>query len=98
MLRGLSVSVEMNGDLILDTGDMLTWSLVVSGVHCTVTSTSVFTVSGSVTVQVRVCEVLHTVDHWEHSEPQLGWALCGHTYTHIILCTYTTYSTHKNVV
>ena len=57
MLRGLSVSVEMNGDLILDTADMLTWSLVVSGVHCTVTVTSVSTVSGSVTVQVRVCEV-----------------------------------------
>ena len=57
MLRGLSVSVEMNGDLILDTADMLTQSLVVSGVHCTVTVTSVSTVSGSVTVQVRVCEV-----------------------------------------
>ena len=57
MLRGLSVSVEMNGDLILDTADMLTRSLVVSGVHCTVTVTSVSTVSGSVTVQVRVCEV-----------------------------------------
>ena len=57
MLRGLSVSVEMNGDLILDTGGILTRSLVVSGVHCTVTVTSVSTVSGSVTVQVRVCEV-----------------------------------------
>ena len=57
MLRGLSVSVEMNGDLILDTADILTRSLVVSGVHCTVTVTSVSTVSGSVTVQVRVCEV-----------------------------------------
>ena len=57
MLRGLSVSVEMNGDLILDTADILTRSLVVSGVHCKVTVTSVSTVSGSVTVQVRVCEV-----------------------------------------
>ena len=57
MLRGLSVSVEMNGDLILDTADIMTRSLVVSGVHCTVTVTSVSTMSGSVTVQVRVCEV-----------------------------------------
>ena len=59
MLRGLSVSVEMNGDLMLDTADIMTRSLVVSGVHCTVTFTSVSlsTVSGSVTVQVRVCEV-----------------------------------------
>ena len=50
MLRGLSVSVEMNGDLILDTADTLTRSLEVSAVHCTVTVTSVSTVSGSVTV------------------------------------------------
>ena len=58
MLRGLSVSVEMNGDLILDTADTMTRSLVVvSGVHCTATVTSVSTVSGSVTMQVRVCEV-----------------------------------------
>ena len=57
MLRGLSVSVEMNGDLILDIIDIMTRSLVVSGVQCTVTVTSVSTVSGSVTVQVRVCEV-----------------------------------------
>ena len=57
MLRGLSVSVEMNGDFILDTGDMLTRPLVVSAVHCTVTFTLVSTVSGSVTVQFRVCEV-----------------------------------------
>ena len=53
MLRGLSVSVEINGDLILDTADIM----MVSGVHCTVTVTSVFTVSGSVAVQFRVCEV-----------------------------------------
>ena len=57
MLRGLSVSVEMNGDLILDAADIMTRSLVVSGVHCTATVTSVSTVSGSVTMQVRVCEV-----------------------------------------
>ena len=57
MLRGLSVSVEMNGDLILDTADIMTRPLVVSGVHCTATVTSVSTVSGSVTMQVRVCAV-----------------------------------------
>ena len=49
--------METDGDLVLDTGDILTRSLVVSGVHCTVTLTSVSTVSGSVTVQVRVCVV-----------------------------------------
>ena len=57
MLRGLSVSVEMNGDLILVTGDIITRSLEATGVHCTSTVTSVSTVSGSVTLQVRVCEV-----------------------------------------
>ena len=57
MLRGLSVSVEMNGDLILVTGDIMTRSLEATGVHCTSTVTSVSTVSGSVTLQVRVCEV-----------------------------------------
>ena len=48
--------MEMNGDLILVTGD-ITRSLEATGVHCTSTVTSVSTVSGSVTVQVRVCEV-----------------------------------------
>ena len=58
MMRGLNISVEMNGDLTLVTDDMVTCSLVeMSGVHCTVTVTSVSTVGGSVTVQVRVCEV-----------------------------------------
>ena len=57
MLRGLSVSVEMNGDLILVTEDIITRSLEATGVHCTSTVTSVSTVSGSVTVQIRVCEV-----------------------------------------
>ena len=57
MLRGLSVSAEMNGDLILVTGDIITRSLETTGVHCTSTVTSVSTVSGSVTVQVKVCEV-----------------------------------------
>ena len=57
MLRGLSVSEEMNGDLILVTGDIITRSLEATGVHCTSTVTSVSTVSGSVTVQVRVREV-----------------------------------------
>ena len=91
MLRGLSVSVEMNGDLILDTADIMTRSLVVSGVHCTATVTSVSTVSGR---QCRSESVRfpHTVDHWEHSEPQL--ALHGHTYMHNTQCggnSHTTY-------
>ena len=49
--------MEMNGDLILVTGDIITRSLEATGVHCTSTVTSVSTVSGSVTVQVKVCEV-----------------------------------------
>ena len=49
--------MEMNGDLILVTGDIIARSLEATGVHCTSTVTSVSTVSGSVTVQVRVCEV-----------------------------------------
>ena len=49
--------MEMNGDLILVTGDIVTRSLEATGVHCTCTVTSVSTVSGSVTVQVRVREV-----------------------------------------
>ena len=58
MLRGLSVSVEMNGDLILDTADIITRSLESTGVHCTSTVTSpLSTVSGSVILQVRVGEV-----------------------------------------
>ena len=61
-MRGLSLSVEMNGDLILVTGDISTWSLVVvmvveSSLQSTVTVSSVSTVSGRVTLQVRVCEV-----------------------------------------
>ena len=61
MIRGLSVSVETNGDLILDTVDIITRSLKstgVSGVHCTSRVTaSLSTVSGSVILQVRVREV-----------------------------------------
>ena len=51
--------MEMNGDLILLTEDIITRSLEATGVHCTSTVTSVSTVSGrgSVTVQVRVLEV-----------------------------------------
>ena len=49
--------MEMNGDLMLDTADIITRSLEAGGVHCTSTVTSVSTVSGSVTLQVRVCEV-----------------------------------------
>ena len=58
MVRGLSVSVEMNGDLILDTADIITRSLESTGVQCTSTVTSsLSTVSGSVILQVRVREV-----------------------------------------
>ena len=61
MMRGLSLSVDMNGDLTLDTGDTTTRSLEVMGVESsvqsTVTVTSVSTVPGRVTLQVRVCEV-----------------------------------------
>ena len=61
MMRGLSLSVDMNGDLTLDTGDTITRSLEVMGVEScvqpTVTVTSVSTVPGRVTLQVRVCEV-----------------------------------------
>ena len=49
--------MEMNGDLILDTADIITRSLEAGGVHCTSTVTSVSTVSGSVTLQIRVCDV-----------------------------------------
>ena len=49
--------MEMNGDLILDTADIITRSLEAGGVHCASTVTSMSTVSGSVTLQVRVCEV-----------------------------------------
>ena len=47
----------MNGGLILDTADVITRSLEAGSLHCTSTVTSVSTVSGSVTLQVRVCEV-----------------------------------------
>ena len=49
--------MEMNGGLILDTLDIITRSLDAGSVHCTSTVTSVSTVSGSVTLQARVCEV-----------------------------------------
>ena len=42
---------------MLDTADIITRSLEAAGVHCTSTVTSVSTVSGSVTLQARVCEV-----------------------------------------
>ena len=61
MMRGLSLSVDMNGDLTLDTRDTSTCTLEVMRVELcvqsTVTFTSVSTVSGRVTLQVRVCEV-----------------------------------------
>ena len=50
--------MEMNGDLILGTVDIVTRSLESTGVHCTSTVTSsLSTVSGSVILQVRVREV-----------------------------------------
>ena len=50
MMSGLTVNVEMNGDLILDTAESIC-------VHCTSTVTSsLSTVSGSVILQVRVRE------------------------------------------
>ena len=57
MLRGLSVSVEMNGGLILDTADTITRSFEATGDHCTSTVTSVSTASGSVTLQVEFHKV-----------------------------------------
>ena len=53
-IRGLIVSVETNGDLRLDGEDTRTLSLGESGIHCTVTVTSVSTEGGRVAVQVRV--------------------------------------------
>ena len=62
MMRGLNVSVEMNGDIILDTGDIIIRSLVVMmilvpSIQSIVTLTLVSTVSGSVTLHVIVCKV-----------------------------------------
>ena len=63
MMKGLNVSVEMNGDITPETGDTIIRSLVVimvlveSSIQSTVTVTSVFTVSGSVIVQFIVCKV-----------------------------------------
>ena len=59
MMSGLNVSVEMNGDIILDTGDIITRSLVVMmilvpSIQSIVTLTLVSTVSGSVTLHVVV--------------------------------------------
>ena len=48
--------MEVNGDLMLDTADIIARLLEAAGVHCTSTVTSVSTVSGSVTLQVRVCD------------------------------------------
>ena len=60
-MRGLSVSVEVNGDIMVATGDILTWLEEAIGdplnCHCTITVASLSTASGSVTVQVRVCVV-----------------------------------------
>ena len=61
MVRGLSVSVEVKGDLMVATGDIMTRSEEAirdpPNCHCTSTVTSLSTASGSVTVQVRVCPV-----------------------------------------
>ena len=62
MMSGLNVSVEMNGDIILDTGDIIIRSLVVMmilvpSIQSIVTLTLVSTVSGSVTLHIIVCKV-----------------------------------------
>ena len=62
MMSGLNVNDEMNGDITLDAGDIITRSLVVVmmvvfSIQSTVTVTSVSTVSGSVTLHVIVCKV-----------------------------------------
>ena len=62
MMSGLNVNNEMNGDITPDVGNTIIRSLVVSmvvvfSIQCTVTVTSVFTVSGSVIVHVIVCKV-----------------------------------------
>ena len=62
MMSGLNVSVEMNGDIREDTGDITIRSLVVMmilvpSIQSTVTETSVSTVSGSVTLHVIICKV-----------------------------------------
>ena len=61
MMRGLNVSVEMNGDITPGAGDIIIRSLVVMmmvvfSIQSTVTVTSVSTVAGSVIVQVIVCK------------------------------------------
>ena len=56
MARGLIASVEMNGDLRLEGGDMTIRLLFVLGVHLTVTLTSVPTEGGRVAVQVNFSE------------------------------------------
>ena len=62
MMSGLNVSVEMNGDIREDTGDIIIRSLVVMmilvpSIQSIVTLTLVSTVSGSVTLHVIVCKV-----------------------------------------
>ena len=62
MMSGLNVNNEMNEDITPDAGDIITRSLVVSmvvifSIQCTVTVTSVSTVSGSVIVHVIACKV-----------------------------------------
>ena len=56
MARGLRDSVEMNGDIRLEGGDMTTRLLFVLVVHLTVTLTSVSTEGGRVAVQVNVSD------------------------------------------
>ena len=61
MVRGLSVSVEVKGGLMVATGDIMTRSEEAisdpPNCHSTSTTTSLSTASSSVTVQVRVCLV-----------------------------------------
>ena len=54
MASGLMVSVEMNGDIIVEGRVIVTLSVKDSGAQCTVMLTSVSTDEGRVTVQLRV--------------------------------------------
>ena len=54
MASGLMVSVEMNGDIIVEGRVIVTLSVKDSGDQCTVMLTSVSTDGGRLTVQLRV--------------------------------------------
>ena len=54
MASGLMVSVEMNGDIIVEGSVIVTLSVKDSGDQCTAMLTSVSTHEGRVTVQLRI--------------------------------------------